>query len=60
MEACASSRYWARKLSAVGRDTRLIPPAYMKPFVKRRKNDIADAAAGHGLEHARVEAQCRR
>ena len=45
MEACASARYWAREIAAVGHDTRLIPPAYVKPFVTRHKNDMADAVA---------------
>jgi transposase len=45
MEACASAHYWAREIAAVGHDTRLIPPAYVKPFVKRQKNDIADGEA---------------
>ena len=45
MEACASAHYWAREIAAVGHDTKLIPPAYVKPFVKRQKNDAADAEA---------------
>jgi len=45
MEACASSHYWAREIAALGHETRLIPPAYVKPFVKRQKNDMADAEA---------------
>ena len=45
MEACASSHYWARELMALGHDVRLIPPIYVKPYVKRGKNDAADAAA---------------
>lgn len=45
MEACASAHYWAREIAAFGHDTRLIPPAYVKPFVKRQKNDMADAEA---------------
>lgn len=45
MEACASSHYWARKIAALGHETRLIPPAYVKPFVTRQKNDMADAEA---------------
>src|SRR4029077_17436632 len=42
MEACAGSHYWARELEALGHIVRLIP-AYVKPFVKRQKNDTADA-----------------
>ena len=45
IEACASSHYWARELQAVGHTVRLIPPAYVKPYVKRQKNDAADAEA---------------
>ncbi|MBM3554151.1 MAG: IS110 family transposase [Alphaproteobacteria bacterium] len=46
MEACASSHYWARELRRLGHEVRLIPPAYVKPYVKRgRKNDATDAAA---------------
>ena len=45
MEACGTSHYWARELSALGHDARLIPPSYVKPYVARQKNDAADAAA---------------
>lgn len=45
MEACASAHYWAREIALAGHETRLIPPAYVKPFVKRQKNDMADAEA---------------
>ena len=45
MEACASAHSWAREIAALGHETRLIPPAYVKPFVKRQKNDRADAEA---------------
>lgn len=45
MEACAGGHYWARELAALGHETRLIPPSYVKPFVKRQKNDMADAEA---------------
>ena len=45
MEACATAHYWAREIAAVGPGVRLVPPAYVKPFVKRQKNDAADAEA---------------
>jgi transposase len=46
MEACASAHYWARIIVALGHKVRLLPPAHVKPYVKRgRKNDAADAAA---------------
>lgn len=45
MEACASAHHWAREIGALGHEVRLIPPAYVKPFVKRQKNDMADAEA---------------
>ncbi|WP_331375266.1 IS110 family RNA-guided transposase [Sinorhizobium chiapasense] len=45
MEACASSHYWGREIGAMGHEVRLIPPIYVKPFVKRHKNDAADAEA---------------
>jgi transposase len=45
IEACASSRYWSRELGALGHTVRLMPPAYVKPYVKRQKNDATDAEA---------------
>src|ERR671916_1952974 len=45
MEACSSSHHWAREIGRLGHAIRLIPPAYVKPFVKRQKNDAADAEA---------------
>ncbi len=45
IEACASSHYWSRELQALGHTVRLMPPAYVKPYVKRQKNDTADAEA---------------
>ena len=45
MEACATAHYWARELSKLGHEVRIIPPSYVKPYVRRQKNDRADAAA---------------
>ena len=45
IEACASSHYWARELIALGHDVKLMPAQYVKPYVKRSKNDAADAEA---------------
>jgi transposase len=45
MEACGSAHHWAREIGRLGHVVRLIPPAYVKPFVKRQKNDAADAEA---------------
>jgi hypothetical protein len=45
MEACASAYHWARELIALGHEVRLMPPAYVKPYVKRGKTDAADAEA---------------
>lgn len=45
IEACATAHYWGRELSKLGHQVKLIPPAYVKPYVRRQKNDRADAAA---------------
>lgn len=45
MEACAGAHYWARELSALGHEVRIMPPSYVKPYVKRGKTDAADAEA---------------
>lgn len=45
MEACASAHYWAHELRMLGHEVRLMPPSYVKPYVKRSKNDAADAEA---------------
>ena len=45
IEACATSHHWSRQLNALGHTVRLMPPAYVKPYVKRQKNDAADAEA---------------
>ena len=45
MEACATAHHWARELIALGHEVKLMPPAYVKPYVKRNKTDAADAEA---------------
>jgi transposase len=45
MEACATAHHWFRELTGLGREVRLMPPQYVKAYVKRNKNDAADAAA---------------
>src|SRR5262249_18284420 len=45
IEACASSHHWSRELQALGHTVRLMPPAYVKPYAKRQKNDTTDAEA---------------
>ena len=45
IEACSSAHYWTRELTALGHTVKLMPPAYVKPYVKRGKNDAADAEA---------------
>ena len=45
IEACASSHYWSRELQALGHTVRLMPSAYVRPYVKGQKNDTSDAEA---------------
>jgi transposase len=45
MEACAGAHHWGREIGSLGHTVRLIPPANVKPYVKRQKNDTADAEA---------------
>ncbi len=45
LEACGAAHYWARELDALGHEVVLLPPQYVKPYVKRGKNDAADAEA---------------
>jgi transposase len=45
LEACGSAHHWARELIKLGHEARMMPPAYVKPYVRRQKNDAADAAA---------------
>ena len=43
IEACGASHHWARELTRLGHEARLMPPSYVKPYLKRQKNDMADA-----------------
>jgi transposase len=45
IEACATAHHWARELTKLGHQVRLMPPSYVKPYVKRQKNDVTDAEA---------------
>src|SRR5450432_4598548 len=45
LEASGSAHHWARELIRLGHDARMMPPAYVKPYIRRQKNDAADAAA---------------
>ena len=45
LEACATSHHWAREIAALGHEVRLMPPRYVRPYVKRNKNDAADGEA---------------
>jgi transposase len=45
IEACATSHHWSRQLQVLGHSVKLMPPSYVKPYVKRQKNDMADAEA---------------
>ena len=52
IEACASSHHWSRELQALGHNVRLMPPAYVKPYVKRQKNDMADASMIENIDYS--------
>ena len=45
MEACATAHYWGRELKALGHDVKLMPPQFVKPYLKSQKNDMRDAEA---------------
>jgi transposase len=55
LEACGGAHHWARQLMGMGHEVRLIPPAYVKPFVKRQKNDAADAQGNRVKESVTKE-----
>ena len=57
IEACATSHHWSRELKAYGHTVRLMPPAYVKPYVKRQNNDAADAEAICEADYALAHAQ---
>ena len=65
MEACATAHDWGRQIEALGHDVKLIPPIYVKPFVKRHKNDAADAEAiarilKEEIEEGKIQVESRR
>src|SRR5262249_15538571 len=51
LEACATARYWARELAALGHEVRLMPAQYVKAYIKRDKHDAADAEANCDADH---------
>jgi transposase len=59
MEACATAHFWARELRSLGHEVRLRPPQYVKAYVKRSKNDAADAAAIYEAVRRRPCGSCR-
>src|SRR5665811_1771567 len=60
IEACATAHHWARELEKLGHEVRLMPPRYVKPYVKRNKNDAADAEASASGGAAAVARQAQR
>ena len=51
MEACASAHHWGREIQKLGHEVKLVPPIYVKPFLKRQKNDTTDAEARTASDH---------
>ena len=62
MEACGSAHHWGRELQSIGFEVRLVPPTYLKPFVKRHKNDAAvcEAASRPGMRFVAAESAERQ
>lgn len=58
IEACGTSHHWAREISKLGHNVKLIPPVYVKPYVKRGKSDAVDAEAIHTGCHPADNAIC--
>ena len=54
IEACGGAHFWGREIGTLGHEVRLIPPAYVKPFVQRQKNDAADAEVACPTEVVRL------
>jgi transposase len=59
LEASGSAHHWARELITLGHEVRMMPPAYVKPYIRRQKNDASDAADLRGGDAA-FDAVCRR
>jgi transposase len=57
MEACAGAHRWARRIAKLGRHARLIAPAYVEPFIKRQKNDAADAEVSASMRFVPVKTE---
>jgi transposase len=58
IEACPTAHYWSRRLQALGHTVRLLPPSYVKAYLKRSKNNANDAAAiGEAVYLARISAK---
>ena len=58
MVACATSHYWGRELAKFGHTVKLMPPAYVKPYVKRGKNDATDATGNSPVGEPAEDAVC--
>jgi transposase len=58
LEASGSAHHWARELMALGHEARMMPPAYVKPYIRRQKNDASDAAARRSAPSSRTRMLC--